>query len=47
MIKPRDYREALGRAIRERRKNLEMSREKLGRIVGVDADYVTSVEDGE
>ena len=47
MIKPRDYQEALGQVIRERRENLEMSREKLGRIAGKDADYITSVENGD
>ena len=47
MMKPRDYQEALGQAIRERRERIEMSREKLGRIVGKDADYITSVENGE
>ncbi|MHB9038538.1 MAG: helix-turn-helix domain-containing protein [Armatimonadota bacterium] len=47
MIKPRDYEEALGQAIRERREHLEMSREKLGRIVGKDTDYIISVEDGD
>lgn len=47
MTKPRDYQEALGQAIRERRKNLGMNVEKLARIIGKDADYVTLVEDGE
>ncbi|MHB9039016.1 MAG: helix-turn-helix domain-containing protein [Armatimonadota bacterium] len=47
MIKPRDYQEALGQVIRERRESMEMSCEKLGRIVGRDADYITSVEDGK
>ena len=47
MMKPRDYQEALGQAIRERREHLEMSREKLGRIVGRDTDYITSVENGD
>jgi len=46
MTKPHDYEEALGQAIKERREHLEMSCEKLGRIVGKDADYITSVEDG-
>ena len=47
MIKPRDFHEALGQAIRERRERIEMSREKLGSIVGRDADYITSIEDGD
>ena len=47
MIKSRDYQEALGQAIRERRENLEMSREKLGRIIGRDTDYIIYVEEGK
>ncbi|MHB9036969.1 MAG: helix-turn-helix domain-containing protein [Armatimonadota bacterium] len=47
MIRPRDYQEALGQAIRERRESMEMSREKLGRITGKDADYISSVENGD
>lgn len=47
MTRPRDYQEALGQAIRERRENLKMSCEKVGRIVGRDADYIASVESGD
>ncbi|MHB9038738.1 MAG: helix-turn-helix domain-containing protein [Armatimonadota bacterium] len=46
MTKPRDYEEALGQAVRERRESLGMSCEKLGRIIGRSADYIASVEGG-
>ena len=47
MSKPRDYQEALGQAIKNRRERVRLSREKFGRIVGKDADYVASVENGK
>lgn len=41
------YQEALGQVIITRREELGYSREELGRIIGVDEDFVAFVEDGK
>lgn len=41
------YQEALGQVIMARREELGYSREELGRIIGVDEDFVAFVEDGK
>lgn len=47
MNDPAEYQGALGQAIVARREKLGYSREKLARIMGVNANHVALVEDGK
>ena len=42
----REYQKALGQVITRRRERLNYTRDKLARLIGMTANYVTLVEDG-
>lgn len=47
MSDPMEFHGALGQAIVARREKLGYSQDKLGRLIGLDTDYVVSVEEGK